>query len=161
MNNRIFLLLGTNLGDRKMNLELAIVEIKKTVGAIKVASSVYQTAAWGKLDQPEFYNQVIEAETNLNAIELLETILDIEVKLGRQRKEKWGARLIDIDILLIGNEIIQTERLIVPHPQLANRKFTLIPLAEVASEVVHPVLQKNISELLAVCEDSLTVQKMY
>lgn len=161
MNNHIFLLLGTNLGDRKVNLKQAVDEIKRSVGIIKTSSSVYQTAAWGKLDQAEFYNQVVEVETELNAIGVLETILGIEAKLGRERKEKWGERLIDIDILLMGNQIIQTERLIVPHPQLANRKFTLIPLAEIASDVVHPILKKSIAELLTTCPDSLAVQKLY
>ena len=161
MKERIFLLLGTNMGDRKINLKRAIFQIEKLVGTINEESSVYQTAAWGKLDQPEFYNQVIEVESSLSAIELLEIILGIEVKLGRERKEKWSERLIDIDILLIGNEIIQTERLNVPHPQLANRKFTLIPLVEIASDVVHPVLKKNMAELLAACSDSLTVKKIY
>lgn len=161
MKERIFLLLGTNLGDRKINLKRAIFEIEKLVGTINEESSVYQTAAWGKLDQPEFYNQVIEVESSLSAIELLEITLGIEVKLGRERKEKWSERLIDIDILLIGNEIIQTERLNVPHPQLANRKFTLIPLVEIASDVVHPVFKKNMAELLAACSDSLTVKKIY
>ncbi len=160
MNNQIFLLLGTNLGDRKINLQLAIDEIEKSVGIIESKSSVYQTAAWGKLDQPEFHNQVIQTDTRLSAIELLETILSIESKLGRERKEKWGERLIDIDILLMGDTVIQTERLTIPHPQLANRKFTLVPLVEIAPNFVHPILQKTIKELLVVCNDLLAVQKL-
>jgi 2-amino-4-hydroxy-6-hydroxymethyldihydropteridine diphosphokinase len=161
MNNRIFLLLGTNLGNRRGNLQLAIDEIEQSIGGIQARSSVYQTAAWGKLDQPEFYNQVVEVETSVLLTELLEIILGIETKLGRERKEKWGERLIDIDILLAGESIIQTERLTIPHSQLANRRFTLVPLAEIASDVVHPVLQKSIMTLLQECTDSLTVQKLY
>src|SRR6478609_8458864 len=98
MNNRIFLLLGTNLGDRKTNLKNALEEIESSVGPISVLSSLYQTAAWGKLDQPDFYNQVVEVETGLDPLELLKTTLVIESKLGRERKEKWGERIIDIDI---------------------------------------------------------------
>ncbi|HPM30188.1 MAG TPA: 2-amino-4-hydroxy-6-hydroxymethyldihydropteridine diphosphokinase [Chryseolinea sp.] len=160
MNNRIFLLLGTNLGDRKINLELAIDEIEKLVGAIVTKSSIYKTAAWGKLDQPEFYNQVVEVDTKINGLQILEKILGIEISLGRERKEKWGERLIDIDILLIGDRIIQSEKLVVPHPQLANRKFTLIPLAEIASDVVRPILNKSIAELLEECVDPLEVYKL-
>jgi 2-amino-4-hydroxy-6-hydroxymethyldihydropteridine diphosphokinase len=160
MNNRIFLLLGTNLGDRRTNLKKALEEIERSVGAVLMMSSIYQTAAWGKLDQPDFYNQVVEVKTSLSGVELLETILSIESKLGRERKEKWGERLIDIDVLLMGDYIIQTERLVIPHPQLANRKFTLIPFAEIAPNVIHPVLQKRIEELLIECKDSLPVHKL-
>ncbi len=160
MNNRIYLLLGTNLGDRKINLNHAVIEIERSVGAIINKSSIYKTAAWGKVDQPEFYNQVVEIETNMNAQELLDTILSIESGLGRARNEKWGERLIDIDILLFGDAIIQTKKLTIPHPQLPNRRFTLVPLAEIASKVVHPTLHKTISGLLIECNDLLSVNKL-
>lgn len=157
MNNKIFLLLGTNLGDRKVNLDLAISEIEKLVGEVREKSSVYLTAAWGKLDQPEFYNQVVAVETKLDAFQILKSILEIETKLGRERKVMWGERLIDIDILMIGDLMIQTKTLTVPHPQLANRRFTLVPLAEIASKSVHPILQKSVEALLIECKDSLAV----
>jgi 2-amino-4-hydroxy-6-hydroxymethyldihydropteridine diphosphokinase len=160
MDNRIFLLLGTNLGDRRTNLKNALGEIERSVGAVLMTSSIYQTAPWGKLDQPDFYNQVVEVKTSLGGVDLLEIILRIESMLGRERKEKWGERLIDIDILLIGDHIIQTDRLVIPHPQLANRKFTLTPLAEIAPNVVHPVFQKSIEELSIECKDSLPVHKL-
>src|SRR5687767_14074697 len=103
MNTDIFLLLGTNLGDRLGNLKIARFEIDAQVGKILDTSGTYHTAAWGKPDQPDFYNQVIRIDSNLSAEEILQKILGIEERLGRKRLEKWGARLIDIDILFIGN----------------------------------------------------------
>jgi len=160
MDNRIFLLLGSNLGEREMNLKRARTAISEQVGFISAQSSIYQTAAWGKMDQPDFYNQVVEVMSKLNANEVLEIILGIEMRLGRERKERWGERLIDIDILLMDDTILQTERLTLPHPELANRKFALIPLAEIAPKFVHPVLKKSIEELLVMCKDHLAIDKL-
>lgn len=160
MDNRIFLLLGSNLGDRQMNLKRARAAIGEVVGVISAQSSLYQSAAWGKADQPDFYNQVVVVISKLTANEVLETILGIELSLGRERKEKWGERLIDIDILLMDGVIVQTERLTIPHPELANRKFALMPLAEIAPKLNHPVLEKSIEELLSECKDTLAVHKL-
>lgn len=160
MNTGVFLLLGTNIGDRNKNLASALNAIDPAVGMIKKRSSVYETAAWGKTDQPPFYNQVIEIETSLSSHEVLEELLTIEQKMGRERKEKWGERIIDIDILFFGNEIIETSELIIPQSQLANRRFTLVPLNEIAPDLIHPKLQKKIHELLAACPDRLEVVKI-
>ncbi len=123
-------------------------------------SGLYQTAAWGLADQPDFYNQVIELETALDPATLMQTLLTIETRLGRIRTVKMGPRTIDIDILLFGSEVINTNLLTVPHPFLPVRRFALMPLAEIAPAVVHPVLQKTVLQMLADCPDQLNVHKI-
>ena len=157
MKTIMFLLLGSNLGDRKKNLTVARNEIELAVGPIIKTSSLYQTAAWGKTDQPDFLNQAIEVETSLSPEEALLQILKMEISLGRRRKEKWGERIIDIDILLYGDIVTNSPQLTIPHPRLPNRRFALVPLTEIAADVVHPELQKTIRELLEVCPDKLEV----
>ena len=159
MKKRVFLLLGTNLGDRTSNLGQAIEAIDQQVGKIISASSVFETSAWGKTDQPAFLNQALEVFTPLEAEDLLTQLLSIEERLGRKRHKHWGERIIDIDILFFGDEIYTSPRLQIPHPQLGNRKFTLIPLNEIAPNFVHPLLKKSVSDLLAVCPDPLSVTK--
>jgi 2-amino-4-hydroxy-6-hydroxymethyldihydropteridine diphosphokinase len=159
MATGVFLLLGTNLGDKKANLSKASVFISQ-LGDIIRSSSIYRTSAWGKTDQPDFYNQVVEIETTLAPHDLLNQILLIEKTMGRKRIEKWGERLIDIDLLLYNDEIIDAADLKVPHPQMVNRRFTLFPLAEIAGAFIHPVVKKNINALLEECSDTLAVVKV-
>jgi len=160
MSHTVFLLLGTNLGDRAANLSAALDHIGRRVGTIVQTSSRYRTAAWGKTDQPDFYNQAAAIDTTLDPEEVLAHVLAIEAQLGRARKEKWGERLIDIDVLYYGDRVLQTPDLTVPHPHLQARRFALVPLCEIAPDFVHPVLQKKNSELLAVCPDLLAVDKI-
>jgi 2-amino-4-hydroxy-6-hydroxymethyldihydropteridine diphosphokinase len=143
----VFLLLGSNLGERGRYLELAVIEIERLVGRIEKRSTIHQTPAWGKTDEPDYLNQVLLVKTNLKPLDILHTALAIEKSLGRIRKEKWGSRTIDIDILFYGDEIINQPELTVPHPQLHKRKFTLAPMTEIAPDFVHPVLGKSIGEL--------------
>jgi 2-amino-4-hydroxy-6-hydroxymethyldihydropteridine diphosphokinase len=145
----VYLLLGSNLGNRQEILEKAIDLIQKNVGVIISQSKNYETKAWGKTDQPDFLNIAIEIETNLMPLEVLEKTQAIENQLGRVRLEKWGARLIDIDIIFYGQEIIDiSHRLHIPHPLVQERVFALEPLAEIAPNFVHPVLGKTLNELL-------------
>ncbi len=160
MNAGVFLLLGTNLGDRNNNLDSALNAIASTVGAIKNKSSVYETAAWGKTNQPSFYNMAIEVESPLNPHDILDALIKIEAEMGRQRAEKWGERIIDIDMLFYGNQIINTHSLTIPHPQIPYRRFTLIPVNEIAPEFIHPELHKKIYQLLTECADNLDVTKV-
>jgi 2-amino-4-hydroxy-6-hydroxymethyldihydropteridine diphosphokinase len=160
LNNRVFLLLGTNLGIRLENLLVARQQVGITAGNIIRASSIYETAAWGKTDQANFLNQVIEIETSLAPVELLNTVLSIEERMGRSREVKWGPRTIDIDILLYDTIIITSDLLTVPHPSLHERRFTLVPLAEIAGNLMHPVFQQKIDLLLANCKDPLPVTKV-
>ncbi|RKR85227.1 2-amino-4-hydroxy-6-hydroxymethyldihydropteridine diphosphokinase [Mucilaginibacter gracilis] len=143
----VFLLLGSNIGNRGFFLNCAIAEIEKQVGNVLKRSKVHETLAWGKTDEPDYLNQVLEVETVLQPQQLLKTLLDIEKHLGRERKEKWGSRTIDIDILFYGNDVINQPDLIIPHPQLHKRKFTLEPLAEIAPAYVHPLLNQTIAQL--------------
>jgi 2-amino-4-hydroxy-6-hydroxymethyldihydropteridine diphosphokinase len=156
--NKVFLLIGGNLGDRKQNLDLAVFNISKTVGKIKKRSAIYESKAWGKTDQPDFLNQVILLESKNNANEILNKILKIETNMGRNREEKWAERLIDIDILFFNDAIIETENLKIPHPLIQERMFALKPMAEIDTNFIHPILNKTISELIENCKDELFVE---
>ena len=157
---RTYLLTGGNLGDREKNLAKARELINEQCGAIISASSLYETAAWGNTDQPAFINQALSVDTLLNAKQLMRRILKIEKQMGRIREEKYGPRVIDIDILLFNDEKHNYHFLKLPHPEMQNRHFALLPLAEIAAGIVHPVLKKTISELLNECKDELDVKKI-
>ncbi|WP_258099926.1 2-amino-4-hydroxy-6-hydroxymethyldihydropteridine diphosphokinase [Marinoscillum pacificum] len=151
----IYLLLGTNLGERLGNLKRAA-EILETFNMTIVDySSVYESAPWGKVDQPWFLNMVLRVDTLISADNLLDACMETERRMGRIREEKWGERIIDVDILYTENEVIEENDLIVPHPGIADRKFTLMPLAEIAPNEVHPTIGKTNTELLKVCKDTL------
>ena len=155
---RVFLLLGSNLGDRSAYLKEAIAHISKDIAPVLNISSVYETQSWGKTDAPDYLNQVIELETSLSARTVLEKILKIETILGRKREEKWGSRTLDIDILFYGQDIINEPDLQVPHPELHKRRFTLEPLAEIAASMIHPIINKNILQIKNELKDSLIVK---
>ena len=158
--NRAFLLTGSNLGNRGDNLAAARDFINRQCGSIITASSLYETAAWGKTDQPAFLNQAVEVYTSLNARQLIRKILKVEKEMGRVREEKYGPRLIDIDILLFNQEKHNYHFLKLPHPEIQNRRFALLPLAEIAPDIMHPVLNKTITELLNECKDELEVSRI-
>lgn len=157
--NSVFLALGGNLGNTFKNIETALDLIENKVGVIVRTSSIYETEPWGKSEQPNFLNLVVELSTNYSAQETLDKIQKIETELGRIRKEKWGTRTIDIDILFYNDDIIKSERLTVPHPLMQERKFVLIPLAEIAADFIHPILKQKIKQLLLSCADHLNAHK--
>jgi 2-amino-4-hydroxy-6-hydroxymethyldihydropteridine diphosphokinase len=157
--NTAYLLIGGNLGDRELHLEQARDLIAVFAGTIKKASAIYETAAWGNTQQPAFLNQALLLQTNQTAQQLLATALKIEKSLGRERLEKMGPRTIDIDILLFNNDIIDEPGLQVPHPAMPDRRFVLVPLAEIAGRIMHPVRVFTINDLLAQCTDPLNVKK--
>ncbi|HEX6191325.1 MAG TPA: 2-amino-4-hydroxy-6-hydroxymethyldihydropteridine diphosphokinase [Chitinophagaceae bacterium] len=157
--NKAYLLTGGNLGDREKNLAHARFLIDMQCGSVGTVSSIYETAAWGNTDQPAFLNQALEVYTPLQARQLIRRILKTEKLMGRVREEKYGPRLIDIDILLFNDEIHNYPLLKLPHPEMQNRRFALLPLAEIAPDILHPVLKKTISELLLLCPDTLPVKK--
>lgn len=160
MHAKLILLLGSNIGDRLGYLDFAKEMIVKNIGGIINISGIYETEAWGIENQEAFLNQVIIVDTKQQPKEILKTTQYIEKRAGRIRKVKWGERTLDIDILFIDDQIINVENLIVPHPYLHERLFTLAPLNEIASDFVHPVLHKSISELYELCDKRLKVNKL-
>lgn len=156
---RTFLLLGSNQGDRMQMLQAARVRMEILAGPMVAASPIYETAAWGDANQPAYLNQAIALDTTLEPAVLLSTLLAVEQSLGRVRKTKWEPRPIDIDILLYGDTVLEQPDLTIPHPAMAERRFVLMPLADIAGEVKHPVTGLTIAEMLSACTDNLEVKK--
>ena len=157
--NKTYLLLGSNMGNSKASLSKALVQIEKLIGKITRQSGLYSTAAWGNTKQPDFLNQVIIVETELSAPQTMATILNIEKKMGRIRTIKNAPRVIDIDILFFNKEMINQTELVIPHPEIQNRRFVLVPLNQLSPNLKHPALNKTVHQLLINCPDKLNVKK--
>lgn len=151
---QLVLHLGSNKGLRSKNIQLAKMLLNALAGKTLNASSFYETEAWGKKDQRDFLNMALHMETELTADELLDVIHMVENKLGRERIEKWGARIIDIDIIFYESDIIKNDHLKIPHPEITNRKFVLVPLKEILPDFKHPETGKTVSQMLEECNDA-------
>lgn len=157
----VYMLLGSNLGDREMMMQQAVERIEAEIGGISARSACYETEPWGNTDQPPFINMAIAVRTLMPPLEVLVTALNIEKSLGRKRLVRWGSRTIDIDLIFYANDIIAIEdKLYIPHPEMQNRRFVLEPLAEIAADYIHPVLKKSIKELLQSLTDITSVEKI-
>ena len=158
--NICYLLLGSNLEDPGRQLSIARKKLRQQAGKILRKSSLYQTAAWGKTDQPDFLNQVVEMETQLSPRGLLETLLAIEAEMGRLRTTLNAPRIIDIDILYYNNIVLHEDGLSIPHRSISERRFVLVPLTELEPGMVHPVSGLTNAEMLARCPDPLDVKRI-
>ncbi len=156
----IYILLGSNLGNRFENLQQARHRVHTLAGTVLRASSLYESEAWGETQQPDFLNQVLEIAPRLSHEALLQTLQSIEKQMGKHKIGKWRERLIDLDILYYGNRIVRTHELTLPHPQIQYRNFTLLPLCELAAEACHPLLLKSHQQLLTESQDPLKAWKV-
>jgi len=151
MDHIVYISLGTNLGNRAVNLKQAIASLPPQM-TIKAKSKVYETPPWGYTDQDQFLNQVVEVTTYLEPEPLLKHIKRLEVAMGRKASFRYGPRLIDIDILFYDDEILETPSLVIPHPNLHERGFVLMPMMDIAPDHVHPVLKKKVREMIGLCD---------
>lgn len=159
--SKVYLLLGGNMGDKRQVFARATSLLGERVGKITRCSSIYETEPWGFESSEMFWNQVLELEVDISAQKVLQKTLQIELELGRMRKtNQYDSRVIDIDILLYDNQIIELPELVIPHPRIQERKFVLVPLDELVSDLIHPVLHKSIHYLLNTCKDELRVEKV-
>ena len=158
--NLAYILTGGNLGNRSQNLQRAAEAIEQACGTITLASSLYETEAWGLKEQDPFLNQALELHTPMSALELMDNLLSIEQALGRVRDVRYGPRIIDIDILFFNHDIIHQPGLTVPHPQVHLRRFALAALCEIAPGYNHPQFHKSVEQLLTECPDTLQVHKL-
>ena len=158
---KLYILLGGNLGNKQRVFSEAWARLNQQVGTITNQSAIYETEPWGFESDDIFWNQVLEISTAFSPEEVLQQTQQIEQELGRIRKaNQYDSRIIDIDILFYGDQVIELENLVVPHSRIQERKFALIPLCEIAAELIHPVLQKSIRQLLEECQDMLIVEKL-
>ena len=149
---------GSNIGDRLAHIQNALRALSKTDGiTLQRISSLYTTEPVGYEEQAQFLNGVAAIQTTLSPLSLLQTLKDIETAIGRKHRIRWGPREIDLDILIYGDMCLQTEKLVIPHPEMHLRGFVLVPLAEIAPNLMHPVLQENIQTLLGCLEDDKSV----
>ena len=154
--NKVVLSLGGNIGDVKETFIDSIKLLEESVGQVLKVSSLYSTKAWGVENQPDFLNQVLVLNSELEPQEILDNCMDIEVELGRVRKQKWYERTIDIDILFYNSEIIETPNLVIPHKYIHERNFVLFPIVDIIPSFIHPLLRKSMTELKSECKDELT-----
>ncbi len=153
--NKVVLSLGGNIGDVKETFITVMSLLAKEVGEILLISPLYRTKAWGMEDQPDFLNQVLVLNSDLEPQELLKGCMEIEIKLGRVRKQKWFERTLDIDILFFNEEIIETSNLTIPHMFIHERNFVLFPIVDIIPDFIHPLLGKSMNELKKECKDEL------
>lgn len=146
--NKIYVAIGANMGDRKANITRAIELLKEKINDIQLAP-IYETKAFGVTNQPNFYNTALAGKTELMPEELLKFVKEVEKRVGRVARYRWGPREIDVDIIFYNGLILKSEQLTIPHPGITERFFVLKPLSDLAPNLVHPVLHKSISELLS------------
>lgn len=157
--NRVFLGLGSNIGDRKSHLDRALSALSSRLGRLSALSSYYETEPWGVENQEPYLNLVAEFETTILPLALLEITQEIETAGGRVRGRRWASRTLDIDILFYSKVVAHFPNLILPHPRIAERNFVLWPMSEIASDFIHPQLTRSINELKDLCPDQTWIRK--